>query len=92
MFRILIDKEMSFPEKTIFVCDGKKCGKHKDVRKFLKESIKKHGMDDTVGIVKIECTDHCKHAPVMCFQPSNQWFTEVSIWQADKLFKEIILS
>jgi (2Fe-2S) ferredoxin len=80
-----------FPEKTIFICDGSKCGKHKEIRKIFKESIKTHGLKDTVEVVKIECTDRCKHAPVMCFQPKNQWFTDVSMWQAEKIFKEMIL-
>lgn len=91
MFRILIDKEMSFPEKTIFICDGKKCGKYKEVRKLLKDSIKTHGMSSKVGLVKIECTDHCDDAPILCFQPQNQWFTNVSVRQADTLFRELII-
>jgi (2Fe-2S) ferredoxin len=82
---------MNFPEKTIFVCDGSKCGKHKEVRKLFKESIKQHGLKDSVEIVKIECTDRCKHAPIVCVQPQNRWFGDVSIWQAEKIFKDMIL-
>ena len=82
---------VTFPEKTILICDGSKCGKHKELRKFFKESIKDHGLKDEVEIVKIECTDRCKHAPIVCFQPQNQWLSEVTVWQADSLFKKFIL-
>ncbi|MEA5461521.1 (2Fe-2S) ferredoxin domain-containing protein [Arcicella sp. LKC2W] len=83
--------QLTFPEKTIFICDGSKCSKHKELRKIFKESIKNYGLKDTVEIVKIECTDRCKHAPVMCFQPQNKWLTDVSMWEADKIFKEMVL-
>ncbi len=83
--------QVNFPKKSIFFCDGSKCGKHKEVRKIFKESIKKHHLQDQVEIFKMECSDRCKHAPVMCFQPNNQWFSDVSIWQAEKIFTDNIL-
>ncbi|MEA5257891.1 (2Fe-2S) ferredoxin domain-containing protein [Arcicella aquatica] len=84
--------DSKFPEKSIFICDGSKCGKHKEVRKIFKDAIKENDLKDTVEIFKIECTDRCKQAPVMCFQPQNKWFTEVSMWKAEKIFKEMILT
>ena len=83
--------QINFPEKSIFICDGSKCGKHKEVRKIFKEAIKDHNLKDEVEIFKMECSDRCKHAPVVCFQPNNQWFTDVSVWQAEKIFKDMIL-
>ncbi|WP_026998181.1 (2Fe-2S) ferredoxin domain-containing protein [Flectobacillus major] len=82
---------LHFPEKSIFICDGSKCGKHKEIRKFLKEAIKDNGLKDRVEIVKIECTDRCKHAPILCFQPQNQWLSDTSIWEVEKVFKKLIL-
>ncbi|QDK81762.1 (2Fe-2S) ferredoxin domain-containing protein [Spirosoma sp. KCTC 42546] len=83
--------KLNFPEKSIFVCDGSKCGKHKEVRKQLKESIRDHGLKDTVELIKIDCTDRCKEAPIVCFQPQNRWFSNVSVWQVQSLFNELIL-
>ena len=83
--------KLHFPEKAIFVCDGSKCGKHKDVRKQLKESIRDNGLKDTVELVKIDCTDRCKNAPIVCFQPHNRWFGNVTVWQAQSLFNELML-
>ncbi|TDB62365.1 (2Fe-2S) ferredoxin domain-containing protein [Arundinibacter roseus] len=83
--------KLTFPEKTIFVCDGKKCGRHSDVRKWLKEEIKQNDLKNEVELVRIECTDRCKHAPILCFQPANRWFAEVSERDVKKLFEEFIM-
>jgi (2Fe-2S) ferredoxin len=83
--------KLSFPDKTILVCDGSKCGKHKEVRKLLKDGIKDNHLKDSVELVKIDCTDRCKHAPIVCFQPQNRWFGDVSVWQAQRLFDELVL-
>ncbi|MCU0341740.1 MAG: (2Fe-2S) ferredoxin domain-containing protein, partial [Spirosomaceae bacterium] len=82
--------KLHFPDKAIFLCDGSKCGKHKEIRRFLKDAIKEAGLKDDVEIVKIECTDRCKHAPIMCVQPANQWYSEVSLRQAQQIFEEHI--
>ena len=82
----------SFPEKSIFICDGSKCGDHKAIRKYFKEAIKENGLKNEVEIFKIECSDRCKHAPVMCVQPENKWFDEVSLKKAHKIFQEYILT
>lgn len=73
------------------MCDGSKCGKHKEVRRFLKESIRDHDLKGSVELVKIDCTDRCKEAPIVCFQPQNRWVGNVSIGQAQQLFNELIL-
>jgi (2Fe-2S) ferredoxin len=82
--------KLHFPDKAIFLCDGSKCGKHKEIRRFLKDAIKEAGLKDDVEIVKIECTDRCKYAPIMCVQPANQWYSEVSLRQAQQIFEEHI--
>lgn len=81
----------SFPEKVIFVCDGKKCGRYSEIRKYCKDAIKDHGLKHEVELIRMECTDRCKQAPVMCFQPGNQWYVEVSERQVKQLFNDIIL-
>jgi (2Fe-2S) ferredoxin len=66
------------PEKAIFVCVGSKCGKRggKDMCKELKDQLKQYGLKDKVEIIKMECTDRCKFAPVLSVQPANVWFKE----------------
>ncbi len=81
-----------FPEKLIFVCDGKKCGKYPEIRKYCKDAIKENGLKNEVELIKMDCTDRCKQAPVVCFQPDNAWFTEVSEKQIRQLFAELILA
>jgi len=81
---------ITFPEKSIFICDGSKCGRHKEVRRYFKETIKEHHLKDRIEIFKMECSDRCKHAPVMYIQPNNTWYSDVTLEQAEKIMKEII--
>ncbi len=83
--------KLSFPEKAIFVCDGKKCGKYSEIRKYCKDAIKENGLKREVELVDMECTDRCKYAPVVCFQPANSWYAEVSEKQIHQLFEKHIL-
>ncbi|MDZ7933556.1 MAG: (2Fe-2S) ferredoxin domain-containing protein [Emticicia sp.] len=78
-------KKIDFPEKSIFICVGSKCGKYKEIRKHLKESIKDKGLKNEVEIFKIECTDRCKHAPILFVQPANEWYSETSSKDIDKI-------
>ncbi|MEE1900202.1 (2Fe-2S) ferredoxin domain-containing protein [Flavobacterium rakeshii] len=80
-------KKIDAPEKVIFMCDGKKCGRYnKSLRKCFKEELKEAGLKKDVDIVRMECTDNCKQAPVMCLQPQNVWLAEVN----EKGVKEIV--
>ncbi len=81
---------ISFPDKSIFICDGSKCGRYKDVRKHLKDGIKAHHMKDRVEIFKMECSDRCKHAPVLCVQPANKWYSEVTLKDAEKIITDLL--
>ena len=84
--------KLDMPEQFIFVCDGSKCGKYsKDIRKIFKEKIKDNDLKGEVLLVKMDCTDNCKHAPVISFQPQNIWLSEVSERKAERYFDEYIL-
>lgn len=80
-----------FPEKSIFMCDGSKCGRHKEVRRYIKDAIKEHHAKDRIEIFKMECSDRCKHAPVMFVQPTNQWHSDVTLDGAEKIVKDLLL-
>lgn len=77
------------PEKTIYVCVGSKCGKRggKEMCKELKDLIKDKGMKDEVEIIKTECTDRCKYAPILSVQPANVWLKEYSEKDAARILK-----
>ena len=81
---------VTFPEKSIFICDGKKCGQHKDVRKQLKEVIKEHHLKDRIEIFKIECSDRCKHAPVLCVQPANRWYSDITVKDTEQIINDLL--
>jgi (2Fe-2S) ferredoxin len=70
-------KKLDVPGKVIFICDGKKCGKYKEVRKGFKHVIKESGLKHEIEVVRMDCTDNCKNAPVVCLQPQNVWIGEV---------------
>lgn len=79
-----------FPEQAIFICDGKKCGKYSEIKKYCKDAIKNNGLKKEVELVKMGCVDRCKQAPVVCFQPANAWFTEVTEEEIAQLFSRFV--
>lgn len=81
----------TIPEKIVYICSGSKCNKKgsKDLFKKLKSHLKKSGIKD-VELIKTECTDRCKLAPVLSLQPKNEWlmeYEEKSVF--DKIIREI---
>lgn len=72
------------------MCAGSKCGQHKDVRKFIKASIKQHHAKGRIEVFKMECSDRCKHAPVLCVQPDNKWYSDISLADAEKIVQDLL--
>ena len=71
-------KKIDAPEKVIFICDGKKCGKlNKGLRKCFKEVLKEAGKRNGTEFIYTDCTDNCKNAPVVNLQPQNVWIGQV---------------
>ena len=68
------------PEQVVYVCVGSKCAKKggKDLYKSLKAYLKYTGKKQHVEIIKVECSDRCKFAPVLSIQPDNIWLKEYS--------------
>ena len=84
-------KKIQAPEKVIYICDGKKCGRYsKEIRKCFKEAIKEAGMKREVELVRMDCTDNCKCAPVISIQPQNIWIGEVEEQNVPVIFNEFI--
>ena len=86
-------KEYSTPEKVIYVCTGSKCKKEggKTLKKLFNNMIKEYDMKGKVEVIKTGCTDRCKFAPNICFQPDNLWFYKVHGNEAQRLFEEIMV-
>lgn len=85
-------KKIDAPRKVIFICDGKKCTKYNTgIRQQCKALIKENGLKKEFAVLKTECTDNCKHAPVMHLQPPNVWLGTVEVKDVAGIFKEYFL-
>jgi len=85
-------KKIDVPKKVIFVCDGKKCGRYSDdIRSAFKSAIKENGLKKEVTVVRMDCTDNCKCAPIISVQPQNLWLGEVEEKNVKGIFKEYFL-
>ena len=86
-------KKLEAPGKVIFICDGKKCGKYsKELRKGFKDIIKAAGMKHEIELVRMDCTDNCKCAPVICLQPQNVWIGEVNVDKISAIYNELLVN
>lgn len=80
------------PRQVIYICAGSKCRKRggKQIAKQYKDYIKEAGLKNQVEIVKTECTDRCDFAPVLCFQPQNDWHLKVDEHKAEALLVQAL--
>lgn len=86
-------KKLDAPEKVIYVCAGKKCGRYsKEIRKGFRVEVKECGLKNEVDVVRMDCSDNCKHAPVVSIQPANLWIGEVEEKNVSDIFKKYILN
>lgn len=80
---------VEFPKKALFLCNGSKCGKHKEIKKYFKTAIKEKNLNKTVEVFEMECSDRCKYAPILYVQPQNTWYDKVDLEIAEKVMKKI---
>lgn len=66
------------PDKVLYICTGSKCGKKggKELYKAAKAYLKHSTDQNNIELIRIECTDRCKFAPVCNIQPGNIWLKE----------------
>ncbi len=78
------------PEATLYICMGSKCSKrgNKELYKNLKSHLKKEGMEE-IELIKTECTDRCKFAPVLSANPGNIWLSEYTSKDIYKLLDDL---
>jgi NADH:ubiquinone oxidoreductase subunit E len=93
MFKFFMSKAFTVPDQVIYVCNGSKCKKRggKEISKLFRSLIKDAGLKDEVEVIKTDCTDRCKFAPVMSLQPQNLWFHDLTEVRARQLFQEQVL-
>lgn len=89
-----MSSEGKIPDYVIYICTGKSCKKKggKDISKYLKGRIKELRLKNSVEIVKNKCTDRCKTAPNVCFQPQNIWLASQSVPEIETHLEQMILS
>lgn len=94
LFNFSMSKPFSIPSKVIYICTGSKCKKQggKELCKLFRDQAKGAGLKDAVEIIKTDCTDRCKFAPVLSIQPQNVWLHNVSEYQVPQLFRQYLLS
>lgn len=84
-------KKLDAPEKVIFICDGKKCGDYsKEIRKSFRIELKDCGLKKMVDVVRMGCSDNCKHAPVIAIQPKNVWIGEITEKNVPSIIKDYL--
>lgn len=85
-------KNIQHPGKVVFICDGKKCSNYsRAIRRGFKEAIRENGLKNDVAVVRMDCTDNCKCAPVICLQPHNIWIGEVTEYAVPALVEEFLM-
>ncbi|WP_106931593.1 (2Fe-2S) ferredoxin domain-containing protein [Adhaeribacter arboris] len=89
-----MSKPFNIPRQVIYVCTGSKCKKRggKDLSKLFRDQVKQAGLKDTVEVIKTDCTDRCKFAPIVSIQPQNVWLHDVVEYQVPQLFQQYLLT
>lgn len=84
--------KIDIPDNIVFVCTGSKCAKRggKDCYKSLKSYLKENKKKNEIELIRIECTDRCKIAPVLNLQPQNMWLTEYKLKDVFKAIDDIL--
>jgi len=92
LFNFSMSKPFHIPKQVIYICTGSKCKKHggKELCKLFRDQAKAAGLKDTVEIIKTDCTDRCKFAPVLSIQPQNIWLHDVTEYQVPQLFRQYV--
>ena len=78
-------------ETTLYICTGSKCSKKgsKELCKNLKTYLKRSNLKGDIELIKTECNDRCKYAPVLSVQPGNIWLKEYSEKEVLELLEDI---
>lgn len=84
-------------EFHLFVCTNDRnlpksgCGNlnSHDLASWLKEEVKKRGLQGKVRVNKSGCLDQCTNGPVMVLYPKGKWFYKVTQDDLPDILREI---
>ncbi|MCC9043732.1 (2Fe-2S) ferredoxin domain-containing protein [Myroides sp. M-43] len=80
-------------ERTIFVCDGKKCCRYnEETKSCFKALLEESGLSDDYSVCKMKCQGMCKSAPVVYISSHDKYKKEVGAKKAKKIFQEYIIA
>lgn len=80
-------------ERTIFVCDGKKCCRYNEEAKAcFQDLLEESGMESDYSLCKMKCQGMCKKAPVVYLSEHDTYKKEVTKKKAKKIFEKYITS
>ncbi|MEC4113919.1 (2Fe-2S) ferredoxin domain-containing protein [Myroides pelagicus] len=79
-------------EKTIFICDGKKCCRYnQEVKSCLKELFDAQGDNCAFSMCAMKCQGMCKQAPVVYVSSHDKYKKEVGRKKAKKIFEKYVV-
>lgn len=80
-------------ERTIFVCEGKKCCRYNEEAKACFEDLlEESGLAADYVLCKMKCQGMCKKAPVVYLSEHDTYKKEVTKKKAKKIFEKYITS
>jgi len=78
-------------ERTIFVCDGKKCCRYnEDAKACFEDLLKESGLGADYALCKMKCQGMCKKAPVVYLSEHDTYKKEVTKKKAKKIFEKYV--
>ncbi len=78
-------------ERTIFVCDGKKCCRYNEEAKAcFQDLLTESGLESDYNLCKMKCQGMCKKAPVVYLSEHDTYKKEVTKKKAKKIFEKYV--
>ena len=80
--------------KRILVCGGPGCvsGNSEKIVKNLNNSIKEHGLNKKIKVIRTGCFGFCEEGPVVKIEPENTFYVRVKPEDAERIIVEDIIS
>ena len=78
-------------ERTIFVCDGKKCCRYnEDAKACFENLLAESGLAGDYALCKMKCQGMCKKAPVVYLSEHDIYKKEVTKKKAKKIVEKYV--
>ncbi len=70
------------------MCVGKSCGENMPLLKYMKEAVRKAGLDQGEAAVRVNragCLGVCDQGPIMVIYPGGVWYSALNEAKIDKI-------